>query len=251
MKKAICFLVAGLMILASCGKPKVKVKLTNQVDSVSYCIGLYFAKQAKGSEIESLNPQAVAMAFDQVFSKDSIKITDQEIQTKIQTYLMSLRTKAGEKNLKEGKAYLDKNKTKSGVTTLPSGLQYEVLKTGTGAKPDSSDVVSVNYTLTTTDGKQLETTIGREPAKFPVTGVIKGWTEALLKMNVGSKWRVVLPSEIAYGAQGSRGMKPNQVLIFEMELLTIEPKVKADPKAMDADHHAGMTGMGPKPSRRK
>ena len=125
MKKVVCFLIAGLVILGSCGKPKVKVRLTNQLDTVSYCLGLYFAKNIKtGTEMEKINPQAVAMAFDQVFSKDSIKMNDQEIQAKIQAFMTSLQTKAGEKSLKEGKEFLETHKKKSGVTTLGNGIVY-------------------------------------------------------------------------------------------------------------------------------
>lgn len=233
MMKSLCLLVVGVLILASCGKPKVKVKLTNQLDSVSYCLGLAIAKDIKtNAEMEKINPQAVAMGFDQIFSKDSIKMTDAEISTKIQNYMKNIQVQAGEKNLKAGQDFLEQNKKKPGVVVLPSGLQYSVIKAGTGPKPDSTDVVSVNYTVSFIDGKQLETTIGREPAKFPVVGVIKGWTQALLMMNVGSKWKLVVPAELAYG-QGNRRIKPNTVLVFDMELLNIEPKTK-DAKAPQA-----------------
>jgi FKBP-type peptidyl-prolyl cis-trans isomerase FklB len=137
-----------------------------------------------------------------------------------------MQQKASVKVKAEGDKFLEENKKKSGVITTPSGLQYEVIKEGTGPQPDSTDVVSVHYKGTLINGEEFDSSIKRgTPEKFGVTGVIPGWTEALLKMKVGSKWKLVIPSNLAYGERGAgRQIKPNSVLVFEMELLNIEPK---------------------------
>lgn len=231
MRRFICFAAAGIIILGSCTRPQVHVRLISQVDTVSYYLGLFYAKNLKSNpDFTKVNPEAVAMAFDQVFSKDSIKVTDAEIQTKLNAYFRNLQKIGGERNLKEGQDFLKKNMKNPGVVVLPSGLQYIVEKQGNGPKPDTTDVVSVQYIGTFIDGKEFDSTVKRgAPAKFPVIGVVKGFTEALLKMNVGSKWKIFIPSELGYGARGPQRIKPNSVLIFEVELLGIEPKTNKAP----------------------
>jgi FKBP-type peptidyl-prolyl cis-trans isomerase FklB len=129
----------------------------------------------------------------------------------------------GDKNKREGETFLVGNKTKEGVTTRPSGLQYQVLRSGTGASPKATDTVKVHYEGTLLDGKVFDSSIKRnEPAVFPVNGVIAGWTEAMQLMRVGDKWRLFIPSELAYGARGAGDLiGPNAVLIFDVELLDI------------------------------
>ncbi len=227
MKRAFSFLIAGLFLLASCNKTNLHVKLKNDVDSISYLIGLTVGKNMKQSELEKVNPEAFARAISEVYGKDSLKITDEEIQRKLQMYFMNIQKKAGEKNSKENADFFAKNKAVSGVITLPSGLQYQVVKEGTGAIPDSASTVSVTYTGKLLNGETFDSNVGGSPAKFPVTGVIPGWTEALLKMKVGSQWKVFIPSELGYGERGGpRGskIKPNAALIFDVELLGIEAK---------------------------
>lgn len=224
MKKTISFLIAGLFILASCNKPNLHVKLSNDTDSISYLLGLSVGKSLKQSDVEKVNAVAFARGISEVYGKDSVKITDQELQMKIQAYFMKNQQKAGERMSKENIAFFEKNKSVSGVITLPSGLQYQVVKAGTGPKPDSSSTVKVAYTGTLLNGVKFDSNPG---VVFPVTGVIPGWTEALLKMNVGSKWKVYIPSQLGYGERGGpRGsnIKPNAALIFDVELLSIEPK---------------------------
>jgi FKBP-type peptidyl-prolyl cis-trans isomerase FklB len=151
--------------------------------------------------------------------------------TAVQT---DLNKKQGEKmqvqgtaNKKAGDAYLAANKTKAGVVTLPSGLQYKILTAGTGPKPTTSDTVVCNYKGTFLNGTEFDSSYKRgQPAKFPVSGVIKGWTEALQLMPVGSKWQLVIPSELAYGASGPAEIGPNSTLVFEVELISIEPKTE-------------------------
>jgi FKBP-type peptidyl-prolyl cis-trans isomerase FklB len=129
----------------------------------------------------------------------------------------------GEKNKKDGEAFLAENKKKEGVVTLPSGLQYKIVTAGIGKKPKSEETVTVNYRGTLIDGTEFDSSIKRgQPATFPCHGVIKGWTEALQLMPVGSKWQLFVPSELAYGAQGAGGIiGPDATLIFEVELLSI------------------------------
>ncbi|HMC32030.1 MAG TPA: FKBP-type peptidyl-prolyl cis-trans isomerase, partial [Candidatus Angelobacter sp.] len=133
---------------------------------------------------------------------------------------------ATENNKKEGDAFLAANKTKPGVVTLPSGLQYKIVKAGTGPKPAATDTVVCNYRGTLIDGKEFDSSYKRgEPATFPVSGVIKGWTEALQLMPVGSKWELYIPPDLAYGARGAGAdIGPNATLLFEVELLSIQGK---------------------------
>jgi FKBP-type peptidyl-prolyl cis-trans isomerase len=142
------------------------------------------------------------------------------------------RVTQGAKNKTDGDVYLAANKSQPGVTTLPDGLQYIVLTNGTGALPTASDTVTVNYRGTLIDGTEFDSSYKRgQPATFPVGGVIHGWTEALQKMTVGSKWKLFIPSELAYGEQGRPGIPPNSVLIFEVELLDTKSPAPLAPPA--------------------
>lgn len=219
--------VAGLaaLILTSCGKPNYNAKISNETDSVSYYIGLFYGKQLKsGGELTSLNIDAMAKGLNEAFNNDSIKISQEDLSQRLQMYFMKFQKRLSDKNLKEGEEFLAKNRTKPGVQTTPSGLQYQVVKEGTGPMPDSSSLVSVHYTLYHADGKKIESSVGREPAKFKVTQVIPGWTEALLKMKVGSKWKLFVPAKLGYGERVGRGsdLRPNEALVFDVELLNIE-----------------------------
>jgi FKBP-type peptidyl-prolyl cis-trans isomerase FklB len=139
---------------------------------------------------------------------------------------------AGEGNQKEGEAFLAANKAKPGVMALPSGLQYKILKEGTGPKPTTTDTVACNYRGTLVNGTEFDSSYkGGQPVTFPVNGVIKGWTEALQLMPVGSKWQLFIPPDLAYGARGAGAdIGPNATLIFEVELLSIQPKENKETK---------------------
>jgi FKBP-type peptidyl-prolyl cis-trans isomerase len=142
---------------------------------------------------------------------------------------MQLQAKQGEKNLQEGKDFLKANGVKTGVKTTASGLQYEVIKDGTGPQPKADDNVTVNYTGTLIDGTVFDSSIERgQPAQFPLNRVIPGWSEAIQLMKVGAKYKVYIPSELGYGMQAPQGskIKPNMALIFEIELLSIDPKTQ-------------------------
>lgn len=226
MKKISFLLVVAILIgLASCSKMN-KAKLANEKDSVLYMIGILEARNLKknleAAEFGKVNQKAIERGFQEEFRGDSIKLTEEQIQAKIQAYLMKLQTEAGEKAGKESKEYLEKNKKAPGVMVTPSGLQYQELKAGNGPVPDSSDMVKVNFKLSYVSGKVIQEQQGID---MPVSGnMIAGWTEALLKMKTGAKWRVVIPSELAWGEQGFQGIKPNSAVVFEIELLQILPK---------------------------
>jgi FKBP-type peptidyl-prolyl cis-trans isomerase FklB len=151
---------------------------------------------------------------------ETMKSFQQEMSTKMQ----AKQKIEGDKNKKEGEAFLEANKKKDGVITLPSGLQYKILKEGSGAKPTATQTVKCNYRGTLIDGKEFDSSYKRgEPTEFPVGQVIKGWTEALQLMPVGSKWQLYIPSNLAYGENGGGSMiGPNAVLIFDIELISIK-----------------------------
>jgi FKBP-type peptidyl-prolyl cis-trans isomerase FklB len=228
------FVLVGLLgvILTSCNKPNYNAKISTENDSLSYLIGIAYGKQLKGGgEITDLNIDALAKGLNEAFHKDSLKITDEELNMKLNMIFQRLQKRLADKNLKEGQEFLAKNKTKSGVQTLPSGLQYKVIKEGTGPLPDSASLVTTHYTLCHINGDTIESTLKREPAKFQVTQVIPGWTEALLKMRVGSKWQLYVPTELGYGERIGRGspLKPNEALVFTVELINAEKAPAAAP----------------------
>jgi len=169
-----------------------------------------------------------------LLTEEQTEATKKEFIAKMQAERTEKNKVAGEKNLKEGAAYLAENAKKKGVVTTKSGLQYEVLKEGAGAAPKASDTVKVQYRGTLVDGTEFDSSYKRnEPATFPVTGVIPGWTEALQLMKVGGKYRLAIPAELAYKENGPGPIGPNAVLLFEVELVGIEqetPGGGASPK---------------------
>ncbi len=201
---------------------------TNQ-DSVSYVIGSQMA-QSLEQVTDDVDTDLIINAMRAKLAGKESLIEDAAAQTLMREFSNTLREKqqaelqaAGEENLAEGAAFLQENKSKEGVVTTESGLQYIVLQEGDGPKPTATDRVKVHYVGTTLDGEEFDSSVKRgEPATFGVTGVIKGWTEALQLMNVGSKYKLFVPSELAYGARGNRNIEPNSTLIFEVELLGIE-----------------------------
>ena len=204
------------------------VKLKTEVDSASYAIGILVGANNKqqlssfpgGSE---MNLEAMSAAFRLASLGEEAAMTEEEANTFIGKYFETASTREAQKNLEEGNAFLEKNKARDGVTTTESGLQYEIITAGTGEKPTAEDQVRVHYHGTLTDGTVFDSSVERgEPVVFGVTQVIPGWTEALQLMPVGSKWKIYLPSEIAYGERGAgRDIGPNTALVFEVELLEI------------------------------
>jgi len=181
-----------------------------------------------------VDPAILARGLKDGLTGGKTLLTDEEAQAAITAVQNDLRKQQQEKmqeaaaaNKKEGDAFLSANKGKEGVVTLPSGLQYKILKEGTGPKPTASDSVVCNYRGTLINGTEFDSSYKRgQPATFPVSGVIKGWTEALQLMPVESKWQLFVPSDLAYGESGRPGIEPNSTLIFEVELLSIQDKSK-------------------------
>jgi len=237
MKNSIIYgLVIVFALSASCQQGGKKVKLVSNIDSVSYAIGvLVGANNLKQLENapggDEINKEAMAAAFSaSTLGKDSI-ISPEQANALVQKFFEGAGARKAQKNLEEGNAFLEKNKARAGVTTTASGLQYEILTAGTGPMPTAADQVRVNYHGTLIDGKVFDSSVDRgEPVVFGVGQVIPGWTEALQLMPVGSKWKIYLPSSIAYGERGAGGdIGPNSALIFEVELLEIVKPDAAKP----------------------
>lgn len=232
MKKNIIYLIAiglSIAVSTSCQKGGMKnVKLESNIDSVSYAIGLLVGENnlsqlEAAPEGDQISVEIMSAAFQHASVKGELAMTSEQANNVIRAFFEGAGERQAQKNLEEGNAFLEKNKAREGVTTTESGLQYEVLTAGTGEKPTAEDQVRVHYHGTLLDGKVFDSSVERgEPVVFGVTQVIPGWTEALQLMPVGSKWKIYLPSEIAYGQQGAGGdIGPNSALIFEVELLEI------------------------------
>lgn len=205
--------------------------LITKKDKLSYSLGMDLGHQFRRMSLDidpALFLQGLKDALSgnkSAMSEEEIRKSISEMQNELQQRQQQMMADAGEKSKKEGQAFLAENKDKPGVRTLPSGLQYKVLKEGTGPKPTPTDTVVCNYRGTLVNGDEFDSSYKRgQPATFPVNGVIKGWTEALQLMPVGSKWQLFIPSELAYGERGVPGIGPNSTLVFEVELLSIQKK---------------------------
>jgi FKBP-type peptidyl-prolyl cis-trans isomerase FklB len=198
-------------------------KLNNEIDSVSYSLGVNIGENIK-TQFPNIDLKNFEAAIKDVLEDGKEPaISGPDAQKTIQEYFKKQQAKASESVIEEGKEFLDKNGKKENVITLESGLQYEVIKSGEGAKPTLNDQVTTHYHGTLIDGTVFDSSVERgEPASFPVNGVIKGWTEALQLMSVGSKWRLFVPYDLAYGERGAGPqIGPFTTLIFEVELISI------------------------------
>ena len=193
------------------------------MEKVSYALGLSLGNNLLGSGVATLDYARLAKGIQDVMEQNKPEMSYEEAQTVINDFFQSLQAKVGDKAQREGKAFLEENGKRPEIVTLDSGLQYEILSEGNGAIPKASDTVKVHYHGTLIDGKVFDSSVNRgEPATFGVTQVISGWVEALQLMPVGSKWKLFIPSELAYGAQGAgQAIAPHTALIFEVELLEI------------------------------
>jgi FKBP-type peptidyl-prolyl cis-trans isomerase FklB len=220
---------AALSLAAAENPPPFK----DTKEKASYSIGVSIGKNFKAQGAD-LSLEIVLQGMKDAVEGKKTLMTDQEIQETMMSFSSQMRAKvqekqkeAGEKNRKEGEAFLAENKKKDGVKTTPSGLQYKVITLGTGPKPATNDTVVTHYRGTLIDGTEFDSSYKRgEPATFPVTGVIKGWTEALQLMPVGSKWQLFIPSELAYGPSGRPSIPPSSTLLFDLELISIKESVK-------------------------
>lgn len=225
--------VLSALMFGSCAKQSINnAKLKNNVDSLSYAFGImnYYGLQADSLQ---LNPVVVAKAMMDA-EKEKAKMTEDIARGVIISFVTERQAEMAERQaeqdkllykdyIAENEAFLEKNKEKQEVTVTPSGLQYEVIKMGSGNKPDINSTVKVHYVGTLIDGTVFDSSVERgEPAQFPLSGVISGWTEALQLMPVGSKFRIYLPQELGYGGnQAGEKIKPFSTLIFDVELLEI------------------------------
>lgn len=199
--------------------------MSQDINAVSYCIGLSIADSLAQQELAAINPQVMAEAIADVFQGKDLKFSPEQANQIIQGYIQEVTASKFEVYKKEGEDFLAENAKRPGVITTASGLQYEVIEEGKGPKPTASDTVQVHYHGTLIDGTVFDSSITRGlPATFGVHQVIKGWTEALQLMPVGSKYRLYIPEDLAYGANPHPGgaIKPHMALIFDVELIAIE-----------------------------
>ena len=196
--------------------------LKNLLDSFSYAIGTNIGFNLKQSGVDKINAAMITKAFDDVMKGRQPLFDMQTSNQVVNSYFAPIAAKKVKALKEPGEKFLAENKKRAGVITLPNGMQYEILKEGNGAKPVDSNSVKVHYAGTFIDGKPFDSSVGKDPYTVNMRGgVIQGWLEILKLMPVGSKWKVFIPSDLAYGDQGRDGIPPGATLIFEMELMEI------------------------------
>ncbi len=198
--------------------------MEEELTKVSYSLGVSIARNLQSQGLKGLDIKEFTEAVQDVFAGKSTKIGDEEVVETLNSYFAELQKEQQGTNKEDGEAFLTENQSKPDIVTLPSGLQYTVMVEGSGEKPSLNSNVTTHYHGTTIDGNVFDSSVQRgQPASFPVSGVIKGWTEALQLMAVGSKWKLFIPSELAYGDRGAGAdIGPHSALIFEVELLSID-----------------------------
>jgi FKBP-type peptidyl-prolyl cis-trans isomerase FklB len=196
---------------------------TEEIDKVSYCLGLSIASNLITSGVKTINTEAFTKALDDAFGGQKPEINPEEANKILQEFFQNIQKEQSEAATEAGKQFLENNSKEEGVVTLDSGLQYKVINEGNGEKPSINDKVKCHYEGRLINGAVFDSSYQRnEPATFPVNGVIKGWVEALQLMPTGAKWQLYIPSDLAYGPQGAGQLiGPNETLIFDVELLEI------------------------------
>jgi FKBP-type peptidyl-prolyl cis-trans isomerase FklB len=236
------------------GNPATTSTFKDEKDKVSYSLGVDIGRTLQKFQLD-LNEVALSQGIADVLDSKPMAMTDQELQTTLQAFQQKMMQKqqeavskkqeemkgVAEKNEADGKKFLDDNSKKPGVKTTASGLQYKVIKEGSGDKPKDTDVVETNYRGTTIDGKEFDSSAKHgSTASFPVNGVIKGWSEALKLMPVGAKWELYVPADLAYGAEGyGDDIAPGSTLVFEVELLNIKKNAASTPPGPNAQPENG------------
>ena len=228
MKCVLAAILSGGLFSAVCFGAE-KPALTDTREKESYSLGYQFGEHLKTQKVDIDLDVYVLGIRDALggthprLSQNEIRATVAEFQNRLSAARQKENREAAEKNLADGKAFLEENKKKDGVVTLPSGLQYQVLTEGSGRLPKATDTVTVNYRGTLVDGTEFDSSYTRgQPATFQVGKVVQGWAEGLQLMKEGSRWQLVIPPPLAYGARGSGRIPPNSTLIFEVELLTVK-----------------------------
>ncbi len=197
--------------------------LNNEITKISYSLGVNIGQSLAEQGLKEVNGEAFAKAISDFFEGNNLEIKSDEAQQNLQAFFGKLQAESAGIQAKAGIEFLEANANKDGIISLPSGLQYEVMTSGDGEKPSAEDKVNTHYHGTLIDGTVFDSSVERgEPISFPLNGVIAGWTEALQLMPVGSKWRLFVPSHLAYGERGQGAIQPHSTLIFEVELLAIE-----------------------------
>lgn len=215
-----CFMIAASSFAAD-------KKYTTQKEKLSYALGVQIGSNMKAQGLTDLDAKVIGEAIADVLKGGNLKLTNEEMQAAVNTYQQEMDKKRADEATAakaKGEKFMAENKKRKGVKTTDSGMQYEILKEGSGDKPKATDQVTVHYHGTLIDGKVFDSSVNRgQPATFPLNGVIKGWTEIVQMMPVGSKWKVVIPPQLAYGENGAGGaIGPNETLIFEIELIGIK-----------------------------
>ncbi|MBN2381357.1 FKBP-type peptidyl-prolyl cis-trans isomerase [bacterium] len=234
MRKCACIAAIVMIWTLSAGvqaQDQTGTTLADENQKISYALGYKIGQDLKGLE-HNVDLTIFSKGVADCYQNLPGQLTEKEIAEVLQSFFKDMQAKqqekrqiAGEKNKKEGEEFLAKNKEREGVKTTESGLQYEVITEGTGVKPKATDKVKVHYKGTLIDGTEFDSSyIRNEPTEFKVNGVIRGWTEGLQLMNVGSKYKFFVPANLAYGERGAREpIGPNATLVFEVELLEIVP----------------------------
>jgi FKBP-type peptidyl-prolyl cis-trans isomerase FklB len=238
MKKVLIIICAGAASIANAQtkKPAATKKpvinkinapvIKNSLDSFSYAIGVQGASFYKSQGAEKVNVEFVKKAFDDVFSNKPLLLTTEICNMTVQNKMQELMSNKSLTEKETGRKFLEENKKRPGVIALPNGLQYEIIKAGTGEKPKATDTVKAHYAGSLINGQEFDNSYKRgQPLEIPVGGVIQGWVQALQMMPVGSKWKLYIPSDLGYGDRGAGGAIPGgAALIFEIELLEIVHK---------------------------
>jgi FKBP-type peptidyl-prolyl cis-trans isomerase FklB len=220
-------LIIGILFFASVSVDAQKGNakpLKCESDTISYCIGISIANSLKNMNIGAIDPDFIAQALSDVLINKDAKFTNETAEKILNNFVMGIKGKEANENLKQSVEWLTANSKKEGVLTLPSGLQYKILNQGAGYFPKETDTVTVHYRGFLIDGTQFDSSYDRgEPAKFPLNRVIKGWTEGVQLMKVGSKFTFYIPPQLGYGENPPPGspIKANSALVFDVELISI------------------------------
>jgi len=213
-----------VVCLAVCTSVASGQKLKTELDSLSYALGVMYGKSIQSGGFQNINPEIFGQTVQKAILNQPLEMTPEQATMVVNNKYQKILMAKYQKNLKDGRDFLNKNKNAPGVVALPSGLQYKIIKQGTGTMPSATDKVNVHYHGTLIDGTVFDSSVERgQPIELSVNLVIKGWTEALQLMPVGSKWILYIPSELAYGENPRPGgvIEPNMALIFEVELFSI------------------------------